>query len=261
MWQGLFGSVLGDFFFQYALGIVVVSYSCLDSGITLVPPENLHTMASWLHPPQQPKKINQSRSETGKPDMIQEVRKRIERKLSIWTRSRAEEKPKLRSWSADSWPSFLWDNSKNYLMFSHNGSGGWKYCLKEGLIVLHTESDTNQKNVTFIDLNVTLNWFKSLEYPEILRVLTFFMAAVLSFKNLLLSLKGPVTFLILPVFTFTHWKKKGCVLEGLKRSEKQKNSKNGWKWKFVPKSRCDLHLNKAEFWKFLFIFRGFPIAC
>lgn len=153
----------GIFFFQYGLGIVLLNYFYLVSDITLVPPEILHILASWLQPPQQPKKINQSRSETMKPDMIQEVRKRIERKLSIWTRSRAEEKPKLRSWSADSWPSFLWDNSKNYLMFSHNGSGGWKYCPKEGLKVLHTESDTNQRNVTFIDLAGIFRDFKGID--------------------------------------------------------------------------------------------------
>lgn len=181
----------GFFFFQYDLGIVLLSYSCLVSDITLVPPQNLRILASWLHPPQQPKKVNQSRSETMKPDMIQEVRKRIERKRSIWTQSRAEEKPKLRSWSADSWPSFLWDNSKNYLMFSHNGSGSWKYCPKEGLIELHTESDTNQRNVTFIDLAGIFRDLKA--------VLTFFMAAVLSFQNLLLFLKEPATFPVLPV--------------------------------------------------------------
>lgn len=183
-----------------------------------------------------------------KPDMIQEVRKRIERKLSIWTQSRAEEKPKLRSWSADSWPSFLWDNSKNYLMFSHNGSGGWKCCPKEGLTGLHIELDANQRNVTFIDLAGIFRDLKA--------VLTFFMAAVLAFQNLLLFLKEPATFPILPVLTFTHWKKKGCVLERLKRSEKQKNSKNGWKWSFVPKWRCE----RDCIFRVSIYFQGFPVA-
>lgn len=57
------------------------------------------------------------------------------------------------------------------------------------------------------------------------------------------------------------WKKKGCVLEILKRSEKQKNSKNGWMRKFIPKPRCDLHLTKAAFFKFLLISRSFPVPC
>lgn len=190
----------GDFFFSVWLGHYTFKLFLFGRDITLVPPENLHILASWLHPPQQPKKINQSRAETMKPGMIQEVRKRIERKLSIWTQSRTEEKPKLRSWSADSWSSFLWDNSKNYLIFSHNGSGGWKCCPKEGLTVLHTESDTNQRNVTFIDL---AGIFRDLKV-----VLTFFMAAVLSFQNLLLFLKEPATFLILLVLLSLTGKRK-----------------------------------------------------
>lgn len=57
--------------------------------------------------------------------------------------------------------------------------------------MLHTESDTNQRNVTFIDLAGIFRDLKA--------VLTFFMAAVLSFQNLLLFLKEPATFPILPV--------------------------------------------------------------
>lgn len=203
------------FFFQYGLGIVLLS-SYLVSDITLVPPEHLHILASWLHPPQQPKKINQSRSETMKPDMIQEVRKRIERKLSIWTQSRAEEKPKLRSWSADSWPSFQWDNSKNYLMFSNNGSGTQKYCLKEGLIVLHTESDTNQRNVTFIDLAGIFRDLKA--------VLTFFMAAVSKpFKACCCSWKSQQFFSSFQSYSHTLEKERICFreIEKVRETEEQ----------------------------------------
>lgn len=75
----------------------------------------------------------ESKSETTKPDRIWEVRTRVDRKWSIWTYSRAEEKPKIRSWSADSWPNFLWDNSKNSLMFSHRGSGAENVAQRKAL--------------------------------------------------------------------------------------------------------------------------------
>lgn len=110
-------------FFQYALGIVLSSYTCSLCDNILVLTESLHILASWLCPAQQPKKVNQKVDQTTKPDRIQEVWTRVDRKWSIWTCSRAEEKPKIRYWSADSWPNFLQDNSKNYLIFSHNGLG------------------------------------------------------------------------------------------------------------------------------------------
>lgn len=50
---------------------------------------------------------SESRSETIKLDRIQEVWTRAGRKWSIGTYGRAEEKPKIKYWSVDSWPNFL----------------------------------------------------------------------------------------------------------------------------------------------------------
>jgi len=80
---------------------------------------HLKAYMSWrqLCPAQQPKKVNQKGDQTMKSDRIQKVWTRMDRKWSIRTYSRTEEKPKTRYWSADSWPNFLRDNSKNSHIF------------------------------------------------------------------------------------------------------------------------------------------------